>query len=595
MPEASRVRRPRLVHAIAVLAALPLLAGFTAAVRQAWVCDDIFISFRYVDHLLRGQGLVFNAGERVEGFTHFLWVILLAALARMGLDLVWLGRYLPLVAFAGILGVLCQRRLRHRPAGGLALPVAAWGVALHKDLQVFASSGLETAPFALLLLLGVLVAAGARLRAGLAAALFALATLLRPEGAMYAAAAAAYLLWRTRRARPALVFAGVWSALVIPLLLFRLAYYGDLLPNTYYAKSAGGAYWSQGWQYTRLYFGIYAVLLAGLAAIPAVWIVRVRRSRAGVGASARSATELDAAVLAGVLVLLTILYVTRLGGDFMFARFYIPVTPLLYLVAEDVLLCLRWRWLQGAAAVVVVGLTLVAQGPRARAFPGRDPVDGIVNEANYYTREMVAHLRQQGEILGRCLQGTQARVGLLSGQDAVAYFGRLPYALEPNGLTDAELARLPLVRRGRPGHERAVSYEQLLQKNIHFRLLYGVSVGLPLYQQIRFGDLFGQVVIYDRALMEHLRAGGSVNFADFPQYLDRYVEELGTTPPAAVTAADPVRDYLRFQLFYFLHNDDPERFGRLRRALLAAGIPEARLQEAERVAGQLRVGPRRPT
>jgi hypothetical protein len=41
--------------------------------------DDGFISFRYADHLARGQGLVYNIGERVEGYTNFLWVALLAA------------------------------------------------------------------------------------------------------------------------------------------------------------------------------------------------------------------------------------------------------------------------------------------------------------------------------------------------------------------------------------------------------------------------------------------------------------------------------------------------------------------------------------
>jgi hypothetical protein len=566
---------------VAVLTGLPLLVGLAEAVRHAWICDDIFISFRYIDHLLSGQGLVFNSGERVEGYTHFLWVIVLAALSRLGIDLVWLGRYLPLVAFVPILGLLFRRTLQCRPTGWLGLPIAAWCIALHRDMQIFASSGLETAPFALLLLLGVLVTARERPRFELGAALYAVATLVRPEGAMYAATAGAYVLWRTRRVRPALFFAGIWVALVLPFLLFRLEYYGALLPNTYYAKSAGAAYWSQGWRYTWLYFGTYAVLLACLAAIPASWVLRLRR---GEDTEPRRASNLDVPVLAGVQVLLTVIYVTRLGGDFMFARFYVPVTPLLYLVAEEVLRWVRWRWVEVAAAVILVGGTLAARAPRHHTFRGRDPVHGVVDEANYYTAEVVDHMRAQGTILGQCLQGTRARVGLLSGQDAVAYFGKLPYALEPHGLTDAELARMPLAARGRPGHERTVSYEQLLRRHIHFRLLYAWSVGLSHYQQIRFGEFYGQLLFYDRELMEQLRGRPGINFIDFPQYLDQYVDNLD---PAR--SPNLVNDYFEFQLFYFVHNDDPARLARVRQAFLDAGVPETRLQEAERIAGQLRV------
>ena len=323
------------MHPLHLLVALPLLAGFIEAVRRAWVCDDAFITFRYIDHLLQGQGLVFNPGERVEGFTHFLWLILLALLHRLGLDLPTLGKYLPLLFFAALLALLAWRSWRRRSAAWLGLPIAAWGVALHYDAQTFASSGLETMPFAFLLLVGLLAVTARKGRYGLAGVVYALATLMRPEGALYTAIAGVYVLWRTRSLRPALLFAAGWLLCVVPFLVFRLQYYGELLPNTYYAKSAGSSYWSQGWAYTRLYFGIYLVLLACAAAIPATWVLRRRRGR-----------DLDPALLAGAQVLMTVLYVARVGGDFMFARFFIPMTPLLYLACEDVLRCTGRRWVR---------------------------------------------------------------------------------------------------------------------------------------------------------------------------------------------------------------------------------------------------------
>ncbi len=550
------------------MASVPLGAGLVETVRRAGVCDDVFITFRYVDHWLGGQGLVFNPGERVEGFTHLLWLIILAVFNRLGIDLVVLGRYLPIVAFAATLAVLARRSWRRRSAAWLGLPLAAWGLGFHYDAQLFGSSGLETAAFALLLLLGLLVTTGPRPRPGLAGALYALAALTRPEGVLYAATAGAFVLWRTRRVRAGLVFAGVFAALVAPAVLFRLAYYGELLPNTFYAKSADRSYWSQGWQYTRLYFGVYLVLLGCLAAVPASWLLRRRAGQ-----------QLDTALLAGVQVLLTLLYVTRLGGDFMFARFYVPMTPLLYLVVEDVLRYTGRRWVEITGAVLLVGMTLQARLPRSRTLVGRDKVHGIVDEANYYTAETLAVLRHQGEVLGKHLQGTTARVGLLSGQDAVAYFGHLPYALEGQGLTDAELARMPLSERGRPGHERPVTPEHLLRRGVHFRLRYGFTLHLQLYRQIRFDDLYGEIVRYDPVLMRQLAGRPGINFVPFPYFMQDYLQRIGEYLPQRL-----LQDYLDFQLFYFAHNQDPELLSRLLAALRAAGIPEAKLREAEAMA-----------
>ena len=39
--------------------------------------EDCFISFRYVENFVEGKGLVYNLGERVEGYSNFLWVMVL--------------------------------------------------------------------------------------------------------------------------------------------------------------------------------------------------------------------------------------------------------------------------------------------------------------------------------------------------------------------------------------------------------------------------------------------------------------------------------------------------------------------------------------
>jgi len=53
-------------------------------IHLAWTCDDAFISYRYAKHLVEGQGLVFNPGERVEGITNPLFTLLLAGMMAAG-------------------------------------------------------------------------------------------------------------------------------------------------------------------------------------------------------------------------------------------------------------------------------------------------------------------------------------------------------------------------------------------------------------------------------------------------------------------------------------------------------------------------------
>ena len=67
-----------------ILTCLPWLALLVWLASVSWfLTDDAFISFRYVRNLLEGHGLVFNPGERVEGYSNFLWVLELAAIWRV--------------------------------------------------------------------------------------------------------------------------------------------------------------------------------------------------------------------------------------------------------------------------------------------------------------------------------------------------------------------------------------------------------------------------------------------------------------------------------------------------------------------------------
>lgn len=155
------------------LAALTLLwlaiclYGILDSVRLWWMCDDAFISFRYAKNLVNGLGLVYNAGEYVDGYTNFLWTMLIALGLKFGLDPVKLSGVLGIASYAltVLLFLLLTRWIARRDGGGrLYFPLTALCLSLHHDQHVYATSGLETSFFILLLCIGfwLTLAAGGR-------------------------------------------------------------------------------------------------------------------------------------------------------------------------------------------------------------------------------------------------------------------------------------------------------------------------------------------------------------------------------------------------------------------------------------------------
>src|SRR6185295_1197218 len=138
--------------AIAGLAALGLAV---VAAKLRFGIDDAFINFRFAENLANGYGPVFNPGERVEGYTTPAWVFLLAALDRLGAPLLGTAHVLGIAAAAVTVVATAAIATRAAPRlGGVAGVFAGLLVALHPGVLFWAASGMETALFMLVLLLG---------------------------------------------------------------------------------------------------------------------------------------------------------------------------------------------------------------------------------------------------------------------------------------------------------------------------------------------------------------------------------------------------------------------------------------------------------
>ena len=315
---------------VAVMGFAALLA-LTVGWQVFWfLCDDAFIAFRYVSNAQLGHGYVWNAPpfRPVEGYTSFLWVVIL--------DLVWrfTGTEPPDAANAISLGLswvslglvmALFRRLTLpeslEPARVPLLGLVLLGTVSNRTFLAWTSSGLETALWTCTLLAWTYVALGLRGRpAWLVSLLAALMCLTRPDGLLFAAATAAWIVWRAGvRREPARLLHLAPLGLVVAHVAWRYSFYGYLLPNTWYAKHI--AAWPQmGWRYAAHFAIEYAYWVWAIAAVVAGvrWVAALKPPR------------IDA-VLMGVVTLAAhwAYYTLRVGGDHFEFRIYHHLVPLL--------------------------------------------------------------------------------------------------------------------------------------------------------------------------------------------------------------------------------------------------------------------------
>jgi hypothetical protein len=596
----SSIPRPALF-----LAAAAVVYGIVAALREAWLCDDAFISFRYADNLLHGLGLVYNAGERVEGYSNFLWTLWTALGLRLGAPPETWSVAWGVVFYAATLVLLGWNRFRTwrwQEGRSLALPLAALLAAAHLDWNIYATSGLETSLFTFLVTLGYVLVVdpslGIRGVAG-SGLVLALAAMTRPDGLMFAPIVGVYVLaFRRPGLRSAFAFAGLFLLAWTPYVAWKLAYYGDLLPNTYYAKSAALAWYSQGWIYVRLYFRQYWAVAIGvpLAAFALAFGPRAAESdarRGWTGEAALAAALAPAfgpraaapdarrgwtgeAALTAALALAYTFYVLRVGGDFMYARLLIPATPFFLILLE--LGIARLSAARPVVEGVVAAAALAAVAAMPHPIPRGGEVSGIVNEREVYSAQVIERTRQEGETLRGFFAGLPVRLAYVGSQAALAYYARPAVAIESQtGLTDCWIARRPLARRGRVGHEKIAPASYLIeQRQVHFTLHHFPGVTLRLDDSIplvaiAFAGVPGRIVHWDAELLAEMERRGA-RIENFPQELDRYIAGMDRRPDAELR-----EDYAKFRRFYFAWVKDAEReapfLARLGRAAPGDGSP----------------------
>ncbi|HEY2954847.1 MAG TPA: hypothetical protein VGK89_06330 [Candidatus Eisenbacteria bacterium] len=341
---ADTTRSPRSIPGSAALlgAALLVLLVHEIALFGRHV-DDAWISYRYARNLAEGLGPVFNSGERVEGYTNFLLVLFEAAFIRLGLSPDLGAKLLCMAASLATL-VVVHRAARRWYAGDSArAAIPALLLAVSPAYAQSAVTGLETQLFTFLVTLGLVFAVEESDRRPVwsrAALVLGLSSLARPEGLLFGAVGFGYRLARRALRRELTAADLAWPlgflAVVVPHAAFRLLYYGDWVPNTFHAKTAGI-------HPSEVFFGLqylrdWANYAGGTVVAGLVFLSLLRGARAW-----------NTLLLAAALPYLA--YVATLGGDWMPRfRFVVPVLPAGAILIGSVL-CDAWdQWVRPAVA-----------------------------------------------------------------------------------------------------------------------------------------------------------------------------------------------------------------------------------------------------
>jgi hypothetical protein len=410
--------------------ALPIAIWLVAAlvlVAHAWhyrgfFVDDAFISLRYAERLATDHGLTWTDGEHVEGYSNLLWVLGCAALIRVGIAGVVAARIL---GVASALAALAALAWRYR---GLPALFACLVLAVSLPLPAWAMGGLEAPLVAAELAWALAFALDGDARASI---FFALLCATRPDGALLVAAALAAVAL-TRGWRVALRMALLPAAVVVALTLFRVAYYGDWVPNTARIKvSVTPERIRFGARYLFFFvLGFLPLLVAAASAIAAAIVDRAARARI--------------VLLASVLVA-WLAYVVVIGSDWMPAhRQLVPALVVAAMLAAEALAVAvarggDWRIRGALAATVVLVVLALAQRADTEAPGGK--------HAWVWDSEAV------GDTLRRAFADRRPLLAVDSA-GALSYYSRLP-ALDLMGLTDRHIAThaTPEIGRTIPGHE----------------------------------------------------------------------------------------------------------------------------------------------
>ena len=441
-------RRGLLPLAFGLFGAL-LILGTLAFQRRSDGLDDAYISYRFAKNLAEGHGLVFNPGERVEGFSNLLYVLMLAPAFKLGIPMGRIHDYsvgLNLAASLGLLALLMS--ILRRRAGSAAALAGGALLAASPTIWTWNVSGLETI-WVVFLQFAAVVAADETARGSRRALVpcviaCAALVLIRADGFVSAFLVAGFLALRGR-SREALWTAGAAGGVLAALVAWRMTYYGLPLPNTYYAKVDGPLA-------VRIRFAVTRILNSRNLWAHAIVVAAASVPVLAAAVRGRTTRVLDAGL---VLTLGILAYFFWIGGDVFNERMLVFLVPYAILLLPALVGSLSTshaamprnigapRFAPALAIPLLLGAWQIAVPDygAARLDELIRPLPGRGNASSW---------RLLGE---RLAEGDPTRVIAIDAAGKVPFFSQLP-TIDMLGLCDAHIGHSPIRGPFFAGHSK---------------------------------------------------------------------------------------------------------------------------------------------
>ncbi|MBI4843160.1 MAG: hypothetical protein HY809_02395 [Nitrospirae bacterium] len=511
-------------------------AILTALVLLAWsnrfIQDDAFISFRYAANFVHGYGLTWNPGEEaVEGYSNFLWTLLMGIPNSMKWDIVFFSYVSGLACFICTLIVTYRTALLVlRSSSSAILAVILLGT--NYTFSAYATGGLETQLQAALLVSAAYLMiqtqlsgqwAPTRLMAisliSAAAVLTRLDSLL-PLAVLYAFFFGSLIRHKAMpgtKIKYALLLLVPATLIGASYALWKIYYYGSILPNTYYVKVTGMTSYSRGVKYV-----MYFLLRYGWAPFILLFFVRIRR----IVKTASWIIPLFA------VVALWLGYVIKIGGDFMEFRFFVTILPFLTILTVSALSATFSRGIMIAVALCLVAVSFV----HAHTFQGINSIENIETLHNRVT----GRWDKTGQVLGKIFGQQRPEVVIATtAAGAIPFYSELK-TVDMLGLNDKWIARYGHILGARPGHQKSSTAEYLSNRGVNLIIGHPHYYDLPSppqsYSIQKIGCWTGMAGLNEEILPESAKvleiplnnatAIHAIYFIPNPS-VDRIIKELG--------------------------------------------------------------------
>ena len=447
-----------------ILLGLTLVALLAIAWYHHFIQDDAFISFRYAENLVSGKGLVWNPGEKIEGYTNFLWTILIAAGMLLRINPIGFSFAL------GHIFLVVSLILTYKTAN-LLLPSRSHALltvillGLNYTFSSYATGGLETQMQTSLLLACCFLAIqsiitrhwGTR-RLVTLSSISALALLTRLDSSLICTVVFCFSMWYIlrenteprRKVQSLLLLLGPFAFVIGAWFVWKLTYYGNILPNSFYIKVATGSSLMHGLEYLYL-FGLSYFLLP----FPLIGFVTLE-----------SVFKNWSAPIALLLciVLLWLGYVVKIGGDFMEFRFLVPILPMFFIL---IVWMMDTSIKDGYLRASLILLIVIGNLHHAYAFD-YDPDHGIepIHQLNGHLFDQDKNWIGIGKALGAAFEDDTSITIATTAAGAIPYYSRLK-TVDMLGINDKWIATSGYFIGFTPGHQRIAPFDYLVKCNVN--------------------------------------------------------------------------------------------------------------------------------